>query len=59
MKTINVSTNEEMIKLKNDIQKCLETSYKLEDITDYEEKIISDYIDFLQNLEVKYEKENN
>lgn len=59
MKTINVLTNKEMIELKDDIQKCLETLYKLEDITDYTEKAISNCIDFLQNLGVEYEKENN
>lgn len=52
MKTINVLTNEEMIELKDDIQKCLETLYKLEDITDYKENAISNCIDFLQNLGV-------
>lgn len=37
---------------KEEIDKCLQVLYRLEDITGYEEKAISDCIDFLQNLEL-------
>lgn len=42
----------ETLTFKEEIDKCLQVLYKLEDITEYKEKAISNCIDFLQNLEL-------
>ena len=52
MITIETLTQKEKNKLSVEIEKCLQILYKLENITDYEEKVISNCIDFLQHLEL-------
>lgn len=52
MKTIETLTFKEKEQLQVEIDKCLQVLYRLENITRYNEKAISNCIDFLQNLEL-------
>ena len=52
MKTIETLTFKEKEQLQVEISKCLQVLYRLENITRYEEKAISNCIDFLQHLEL-------
>ena len=58
MATIEVLTQKEKDKLEVDIQNCLQVLYRLENITRYEEKVISNCIDFLQDLKLSVIYEN-
>ena len=49
---IETLTQREREKLQVEIDSCLQILYKLENITRYEEKAISNCIDFLQHLEL-------
>lgn len=52
MKTIETLTFKEKEQLQVEIDKCLQVLYRLENITRYNEKAISNCIDFLQHLEL-------
>lgn len=52
MTTIETLTFKEKEELQVEIDNCLDILYRLEDITRYEEKAISNCIGFLQNLEL-------
>jgi hypothetical protein len=47
----------ETLTFKEEIDKCLQLLYRLEEITGYEEKSISNCIDFLQQLVSVYDEE--
>ena len=59
MTKIETLTQKEKDKLGVEIEMCLQILYRLENITNYEEKAISNCIDFLQHLELTsvYEEE--
>lgn len=52
MITIETLTLEEKEQLQVEIDKCLQVLYRLENITRYNEKAISNCIDFLQQLDL-------
>ena len=52
MKTIETLTFKEKEELQVELDKCLQVLYRLENITRYNEKVISNCIDFLQHLEL-------
>lgn len=52
MTTIETLTFKEKEQLQVEIDKCLDILYRLEYITRYNEKAISNCIDFLQHLEI-------
>lgn len=51
-KEIKVTDEKERNKLEIEIAMCLQILYKLEDITRYDEEIISKCVDFLQQIKV-------
>lgn len=51
-KEIIVLSENERDKLQVQISMCLQILYNIEDITNYKEKVISDCINFLQDLNV-------